>query len=485
MKKKILSFLLVFLFVFPLMFFAVGCGQNPGGDPPTGGGGNSPSGDGGGTTTPVQDTISTLYDLRITYYKPASAYTYNYYGGALIWLPDGKTMLIDPVITEPSDFSLFYDDFTSFLKYDTTTNKRVIDYLVVTTENEIVYHKWFWNDFLVKNYYRPDIEVDLDLMVEPSYTQLFDLGLEKEEFYGVSEENLEGRSLEYFDTYWWDEQDPDNHKLCFGYDYNYSYIASLVYAEKQGANIIKTTNNSDISTTMVYKGNQYKYTIDFNVPESKVTADATDFRTYKAGPTGETVMLQNNCQSSEYATILSIEYQGFDALYFNNPTTNIFSSMLQSIPQNKKYDLLIGNIRENSLRNNLKLSILENVQDYQNEYDRSVMSYIFDSSKVETNYFLLNTGDLETNTMWNGLGGANYVNLFIYNYPDSQERFIIPENTLIPIYQASGYGGSKAKINIPVITTTKDGNHTLKKFEDEETLFLYFGPTVDGVIIKN
>ena len=347
MKKKIISFLLVFLFVFPLMFFAVGCGQNPGGDPPTGGGGNSPSGDGGGTTTPVEDTISTLYDLRITYYKPkfSSAYTYNAYGGTLIWLPDGKTMLIDPVINEPADFSSFYDDFTAFSKYDTSTNKRVIDYLVVTAEKETSYHKWFWEFFLVKNYYRPDIEVDLDLMVEPSSNRLYDLGLEKEEFYSVSEENLEGRTLEYYDSCWLDDQDPDNHELCFGYDYNYSYIASLAHAEKQGANIIKTTNNNDISANLIYKGDQYNYTIDFTVHESKVTADATDFRTYKDGPTGVTVVLENNWQSSEYATTLSIEYQGFDALYFNNPTYNIFSSMLQSIPQDKKYDVLIGNIR--------------------------------------------------------------------------------------------------------------------------------------------
>jgi hypothetical protein len=270
--------------------------------------------------------------------------------------------------------------------------------------------------------------------------------------------------------------------MCFGYDYNYSYIASLVHAEKQGANIIKTTNNNDISANLIYKGDQYNYTIDFTVHESKVTAVATDFRTHKDGPTGETVVLENNWQSSEYATTLSIEYQGFDALYFNNPTYNIFSSMLQNIPQDKKYDVLIGNIRENSLRNNLKKALEKNVAYYQNEYDRNVMSYIFDSSKVDTNYFLLNAGDSTIHSEWN-TGGAGYVNLFIYAYPGTQERFITRQNTLIPVYQESGYGGDRPKINIPVIITTKDGVHTVNKFQDEENLFLYFGPTVDGVVI--
>ena len=109
------------------------------------------------------------------------------------------------------------------------------------------------------------------------------------------------------------------------------------------------------------------------------------------------------------------------------------------------------------------------------------MSYIFDSSKVDTNYFLLNAGDSTIHSEWNAAGG--YVNLFIYSYPGTQEKFITRQNTLIPVYQESGYGGSKAKINIPVITATKDGIHTTKKFEDEETLFLSFGPTIDGVVI--
>jgi hypothetical protein len=476
MRKKFLSFLLVLIFAFPLMFFVPGCNpsQNQDTNPPSEDEGNNSSGDSSqGDTTPLEDTISTLYDLRITYYKPEYHALDNPYGGTLIWLPDGKTMLINPVITKLADFVFFYSDFTNYSKYEDGGSRMIIDYLIVTAPTEIAVNKGFWGDFVIKNYYRPDIEIDFNYWEEPYST--YDYGLEIEDFYAISKENLEGRSLEYFDHTWLSNS-LENAVRYYGYDYSYQYIASLAHVEKQGGNIIKTANTSDIITTLVYKSSQYSYTSDFYVPESKVTPNPLYLQTHKDGPSGDVVLLNDNNQTAEYGTILSIEYRGFNVLCLNTLTENLLSSFLSSNPQNKKYDVLVGSLRHGSVtENNLHGAVSKNIEYYQSEYDKNIMSVIFDSSKVETNYIFLNTADDTTNNEWTRKGAT--MDLFIFNYPGTQEKYVSYDNLLIPC-RASGI-----KTIIPIIIKCKDGIHSIKEIKTDLDLVTQMGPTVDGVLV--
>ena len=138
MKKKIFSLFMIIFIIFPCMFMIAGCKKSSTDNDSSNNSGGSNGGSGGGN----RQVVSTLYDMRFTTYKYSdhTSYSQTPYGGQLIWLPDGETMVVDlcieSEIDDNLDFVQFYEDFTNYSKHD-SSGKPVIDYFVVTNEKRL------------------------------------------------------------------------------------------------------------------------------------------------------------------------------------------------------------------------------------------------------------------------------------------------------------------------------------------------------------
>ena len=500
MRKKILSFLLALLIIpFAGIFSACGntdggtggspsgSGGSSGGGSSGGSGGGSGSGANGGNGGSQVETV--LYDLKVSVCKPEDDVNYqNTLGCKVVWLPDGKTMVIDPRFSDDRNFRSFYYDFTNGLKRNPITNKLIIDYLVVTQEDNIGDPKELlgeYSHYEVKNYYRPDIEINLDnwkILYDDSQKTAIG-GVATEDVFSISPEHLEGRSRVFYEEYGYKEGGDDNRSLL--YEYNEDYILSLALAQKNGVNIEKITNDTKITNTITKDGNDYTYTIDFWSPEPIVNQVYGTLTDIYGGARGDKVLGQEYIQDqryydqiAEYNTILSINYGEFDLLYIDKPTENVFNSFFEHHDKTKKYDVILGDYRcdvDMSIStSNFNKPWARTLSEYYGEGEIA-MSYLYDINKIDTNYIIssLSSGGHRD---WYGMSATSgtWMKYYFYGLNSLYPPVMKKENVINPVY------GEFDDMKIPVITVQKNGVHNVVKVTELNMLGRSLMPTIDG-----
>ena len=466
MKKRILSFIFAIFLLVPCMFF-VGCGNTTPNDPAsppdqetgtgTGEGNSGSSGSGEGAK---QDTISTLYDMRVVSYKIG-----DYQAAQLIWLPDGKTMLIDPYLVRYEyDFRMFYMQFTNDSKYD-QEGYLYIDYLVVTNTNKIYMDMGsFFNAFRVGTYYRPDMGIDLEKWRDYLSGDDSVDGLYMDDYFSISQEHLTGRSTSNYQG-----------EISFGAndgkpycEYNEKYLESLYYAELFGTNIVKLQNNEPLTQTFCYGGKDYTYTFDFYSPEPKI--DSSAISTHYGFP-----VIDEYYQTAEFNTIISLNYGDFDLLYLDKATYNVLESFFAHHDETKKYDVWLGCYeKRNEIRDNLNQSYMRlfNEKRLQGEY---LITKIFDKTKINTNilYFALTQSVADWNRTDSMITWETHC---IYKFDPEEDRVLLNTNTYFSSINNSG-------VVLPIIVIQKDYSHSVMELRDKEEYINFLPPSIDGVIM--
>ena len=497
MRKKILSFLLALLII-PFVGIFSACGNTDGGNggSPSGSGGNSGGGSSGGSgggsgsgANGGSQVETVLYDLKISTCKPEDYVNYqNTAGCKVVWLPDGKTMVIDPIFDDDMSFRSFYSEFTGRLKRDPETGKEIIDYLVVTQEDNIFDPEELLGEYSryeIKNYYRPDIEIKFDnweIWYDDAQKTAIG-GVAVEDVFSILPEHLEGRSRVFYEDYDYKEAGDDNSTLL--YEYNEDYILSLALAQKKGVNIEKITNDTKITNTITKDGNDYTYTIDFWSPEPIVDERDGTLTNIYGGTRGNELIGQEYIQDqryydqiAEYNTILTINYGEFDLLYLDKPTENVFNSFFKHHDKTKKYDVIWGDYRcdvDRSIStNNFDKPWKRTLGEYYAKGEIA-MSYLYDINKIDTNYIIssLSTGGHRD---WYGNSGTTgtWMKFYFYGLNSIYPPVMKKENIINPVY------GDFDDMRIPVITAQKNGVHGVVKVEQSHMLRSSLTPTIDG-----
>ena len=398
--------------------------------------------------------------MRVVTYKNGSKSAH------LIWLPDGKTMLIDPYLElQELDFVMFYNYFTNFSKYDEYGN-LIIDYLVVTNTHKIYMntHSFFLN-FTIGTYYRPDMGIDLEKWREYLNGTNYVDGFSMDEFFSISSEHLTGRSTSNYQgliSFGKNEGKP----YC---EYNEKYLESLYYAELMGTNIVKLQNNAPLTQTFCYGGKEYTYTFDFYSPEPKIDSSAISMGI--GFP-----QIEENYQSAEFNTIVSLNYGDFDLLYLDKATYNVLDSFFAYHDENKKYDVWLGNYEKSEgLADNLYLAYSRffNAKRLQGEY---FITKIFDKEKIDTNilYFALTYSLVD----WNKSNSTiTWETRCIYNIDPEEDRVLVNTNTYF-----SSINTSHAVL--PIVVIKKDYTHSVTALEEHiQEYHNFIIPSIDGVLV--
>lgn len=497
MRKKILSFILALFMILPCSFAMAGCKkadpdnsstggpsiETPGGGTPeneTPDNGGSSGGDSGGDSA---QNVSTLYDLRVASYDYAefAGYQYNPTTAQIVWFPDGKTMVIDPILSVDlsicMDFEAFYGEFTNYLKYN-SSGKQVIDYLVVTNESKIVLNQTFFDVFEVKNYYRPDMEIVLDYW-EPSFEyvvgsgdDMFVYGVSMADIKTINPTHLAGKPREYFE-----DCDFNGGNTILKYAYNDSYIMSLYHAEQAGTNIVKITSDLDFSSVLNYNGTEYTYSIDFFVPEAIITPVEVALGKIWENHHVVDQYIKSHVynQSAEFSATVSINYGDFDLLYLDKPTKNVLKSFLTNHNTNKKYDVMLGGyLWDGGSQNNITNAWADVFAEY--EYDSNYPLFkLFDKNKIDSNYIIASMFSQDSQRNW--FNSGSWTEYVLYNMPYVQEKVLKKSNTIAP------YRIKNGDMKIPVVTVQKSGLHTVQVLDDRYFYIDFLKPTVDGVYV--
>ena len=482
MKKKLLSLTLTLIMII-FMGVLPACSQ-PDNDPNDG---STPESGGGAITTPSDEPV--LYDLRVASYKEEAERSNEVIamnGCKVIWLPDGKTVVVDPWFHDREDmrFKSFYSEFTHDLKVETDNYsyyRHVIDYLVITNEAWVSFDvEKFFRNFTVKNYYRPDIEVDFDYWNYEMHCLR-----EYEDSYHVAEEDvksinpthLEGRKRKYFEECY--NFDADGNTIL-EYQYNSDYIYSLYFAEQQGTNIQKITNNTKITNTIEKDGQSYTYSLDFWVPEAVVDDIGWEFGYIEKDNNIIDEYMTNYNQSAEYGCAFSLEYGDFGLIYLDKPTKNILKSFLINYDRTKKFDVWLGDsvwFPRLSAINYFDLYI-KAFTEYESEYeDEYVISNWFDADKAATNYIIVNMLDVDAKNHWFKNGSMTWIDYNLFGYSQDVDPVFTKENIIIP---RNADWDDRA---MPIINVQKTGEHTLIIRSESPGFSQLLTPTIDGVAL--
>lgn len=484
MKKKIFSLFMIIFIIFPCMFMITGCKKSSTDNDSSNNSGGSNGGSGGGSGGGNSQVVSTLYDMRFTTYKYSdhTSYSQTPYGGQLIWLPDGKTMVVDlcieSEIDDNLDFVQFYEDFTNYSKHD-SSGKPVIDYFVVTNEKKVAIDSLFFDNFTIKNFYRPNMEIDLDYWrsdnqkIVGNDTYIFEHNIE--DLKSINPEHLTGLPRKYFEDC--TDLDPNNpNNTVLQYNYNDYYIISLYLAEQNNVNIIKLTDNSDISKTLSYNGNDYTYTIDFFMPEPKInpTFENAFHNIIVNGQISNEFYISSHIyyQAEEFNTAFSINYGEFDLLYLDRPSFNVLNWVIENHNENKKYDVLLGHYRFNDSSENFFDVWAKNLLSYQ---DKGVfaLTKLFDKTKIDSNYLII--------PMASSISGTRFTtNSSLYFYDSSLvEVALKSQNQIRPARIKNG------NLNIPILKVLAGGEHSVQVLDDKFTYCDLLKPTINGQLVQN
>lgn len=504
MKKRILSLICcVMMFMTSLVFIGCSGGSDPG---QPNGPGDSGSGGTGGVQPPA-DTVSTVYDMRVVTVEFENTETFDPYSATLIALPDEKYMMVDPYLDSDyiSDLWMQYLYFSN--NKANSDGKSIIDYLVVTNPQRVRgIDDWFFEYFEVKNFYRPNFEQDVDDWLyaldisgtpeteEISYYGSGPTGIKYGDLRQIDAKHLTGHKRVAWEV---EAHDATYTNYYYTYSCNLEYLLALYRMQKNGVNIIQTTNDADITNTFRCGGVDYDYTIDFYVPEPNIDLKGaimdTIFEYYAETEGGKpywhksktkTYLTGKYNQTAEIKTIISINYGDFDLLYLDSPTYNVFDSFLKNKDKNKKYDMLVGTYENDfDIKNQYRTWPLL-IDAYLAE-DVYMPSLMFDAAKVDTNCFFLIMDDSETSGHWYGTGHGNpwTVNdLYEYYYED--QIVIKKENT----FTARTYRDQDYQLNIimPILRAQKNGTHSVEVVTEDypDSYLRALLPTVDGVYIQ-
>lgn len=327
---------------------------------------------------PPANTISKLYDFRVI--------NTDYF--TLVILPDGKLALIDPMINGDSSL-LFLQDLLPYTRDADKDGLVEIDYLIVTSIYDISGDST-WLDFEVLNYYRPNIEIDLDKIklwdLIPKYGFCYNGEYcSEEDFANIPESYLTGYPLSYYNNVKGSigEQEGVYHGR---FDY---YLASLYYASKNNVNVYPLTSANNITNTFVYDGKTYSYT--FNFLDIIPTAQPmTSYKNKIFNNKHENVEYyyahDANDQFREYSHIFTITYQDVSILYTNLPTRNLLRAYSEKYGYDIKVDLFVSKYYNDDSMTNLISPVIFIKQQYGYDFP----GQIFDINKKSTNAVFLN-----------------------------------------------------------------------------------------------
>ncbi len=495
MKKKLLCLIFAMVFILPCFIFGA-CGESSSNDASGGGTNNSTTNNGGsnnGGNNASADTIDKMYDLQIASLLEKTNRHYNE-NNTLIRLPDGKTLAIDYVPSNLSEFEAQFGYFTNLAPSSDLNYVYEIDYYVCTTPM-LNFNANFFSTVKVKNFYRPNMEIDLESWKETAdkMGNLYypsSMSIYYEDIMNLPKEYLTGRKKPYFDASA-SKPAPENthNETSDMYAYyneinNWSYLQALVLLHQQGTNIILTTDESDITSNFTYGGKEYSYTIDFTCPEPtmpqmemsnmleffpKATNPNVGSWGFPENPKQYAIDI-NKKQDFEFITFVGISYQDFDMLYMHEPTYNAFKGFMEQHNPDKKYDLFLATHTE-SERHDQFDDVWKDIFKYYEEKGLYLLDLLMDKNKQDTNILIMR--EHEPNMFWNNLV-ASYKAVF------TPEQQVLKLENSYKVYNNT-YG-----IHLPVVTVKKNGEFYVEIVSDLNSYditkdYSLLCPSFDGV----
>lgn len=495
--KRILSFLLTLCLCF--MVSACGAKSTDNDSGSTGGG----SGSGGGSGDGIE-TVSALYDMRVA--SLTNEGVIENYHNTIIGLPNGEIMAIDLCINDMNDMVEFETQMTYFVNGNLPVGDGYsyqIDYLISTMPYLKITEMSFYDTVKVKNFYRPDMEIDLDLwykaMNRGSGISNFVQGY-IDYILALPDECLTGRERLYYDAEDVIDQPTDLQRRSkdyrfYYYAYNIYYLIGMGLMHDKGTNIIKTTSDSDFTKTFKHDGTTYSFSLDFYSPEPVV--ERIGLRqmyaftpTTSDGELGKWDLIDGfyiddlyQSQSYEFNTIVSLNYGEFDLLYLNSPTYNVLKSFINHHNPNKKYDVLLATYSDDSHATQYDNVWYKLFNEIELSDDIYVPGLLFDSEKIETNRFIVRRGFGDgTADFWN-----RNTQIFkkIFNYGNVDERVVTLENSVYVRFIESD-----SDMTLPVLRVNKNGEISLKNITSyvpgsdyADVNYHLLRPSIDGVLV--
>lgn len=505
MKKKIYYLIYSLLLVF-VSFVFVGCGTTPTPSTPGAGGGSSNPSEGtgsGGGSAGSETTVSTVYDMKILSFLSEKGAPSGHHHATLLALPDGKTAVIDLYIETLSDQTQFDYDFFYLVNGQTNSDgKFVIDYFISTNINDTYLPYGFTEMYEIKNFYRPNIELDLDLWFKAVATDsslldpFLNTDLYLEDIKAIPDSYLTGDYQAFYkdaqemipNPTTQQERSPDLY--CYYYNYPQTYLLTLAELARNNVNVICSTSDTIISNTFNNNGKTYNYSIDFFVPEPRFTPIASDLYpmlvyqqiNHSQGVWGFPddpeyyIATVSYDQYAEYRSILSISYNGYDTLYLNEPTYYIWDSLVKAHDPSIKYEFMVASYYHKDTHPSYKFAWARVFEEYHNK-GIYIGSLLFDPAKIDENYFFLRTNSMDLYFQFTSTT-SNKISKYLYRYEYAPDQMVIKrENTLLAQFKSRGDRTTQ------VINIQRDGTCNINTITGVNDIY-YIQPSIDGVYIE-